>query len=186
MKPLHEAGIDDIQQALKSGDVSATEIARQTLENIEKANPAINAYTHITHERMLSEAAKVDKLRASGAELPPLAAVPYAVKNLLDVTGEVTLAGASLNSSNPVAKEDAWSVARLAQNGALLSGMLNMDAYAYGFTTENSHYGATRNPRDLERVAGGSSGGSAAAVAAGLVQFTLGSDTTVLSASPLP
>ncbi|MCC3748509.1 AtzE family amidohydrolase [Rouxiella badensis] len=177
MKPLHEAGIDDIQQALKSGDVSATEIARQTLENIEKANPAINAYTHITHERMLSEAAKVDKLRASGAELPPLAAVPYAVKNLLDVTGEVTLAGASLNSSNPVAKEDAWTVARLAQNGALLSGMLNMDAYAYGFTTENSHYGATRNPRDLERVAGGSSGGSAAAVAAGLVQFTLGSDT---------
>lgn len=177
MKPLQQATIHDIQQALNSGEMSATEIARHTLDNIERANPVINAYTHVTHERMLSEAAKVDKLRAGGATLPPLAAVPYAVKNLLDVTGEVTLAGASLNSSNPVAKQDAFTVSRLAEQGALLSGMLNMDAYAYGFTTENSHYGVTRNPRDLERIAGGSSGGSAAAVAAGLVQFTLGSDT---------
>ncbi|MEG3134436.1 AtzE family amidohydrolase [Rouxiella sp. T17] len=177
MKSLAQASIHDIQQALKSGDISAQEIARQTLENIDKANPSVNAYTHVTHERMLSEAEKIDKLRASGAALPPLAAVPYAVKNLIDVTGEVTLAGASLNSSNPVAKQDAFVVSRLTEQGALLSGMLNMDAYAYGFTTENSHYGATRNPRDLSRIAGGSSGGSAAAVAAGLVQFTLGSDT---------
>ncbi len=177
MKPLHQASINDIQQAIKNGEVSATEIARQTLDNIEKADPAINAYTHVTHARMLSEAGKIDKLRASGATLPPLAAVPYAVKNLLDVTGQVPLAGASLNSSNPVAKEDAGTVSRLAEQGALLSGMLNMDAYAYGFTTENSHYGATHNPRDLTRIAGGSSGGSAAAVAAGLVHFTLGSDT---------
>ncbi len=177
MKPLHQASISDIQQSLKNGEISATEIAQQTLDNIDKTHPAINAYTHVTHARMLSEAAKVDKLRASGATLPPLAAVPYAVKNLLDVTGQVTLAGASLNSSNPVAKEDAWTVSRLAEQGALLSGMLNMDAYAYGFTTENSHYGATHNPRDLTRIAGGSSGGSAAAVAAGLVHFTLGSDT---------
>lgn len=177
MKSLAQASIHDIQQALKSGDISAQEIARQTLENIDKANPSVNAYTHVTHERMLSEAGKIDKLRASGATLPPLAAVPYAVKNLIDVTGEVTLAGASLNSSNPVARQDAFVVSRLTEQGALLSGMLNMDAYAYGFTTENSHYGATRNPRDLARIAGGSSGGSAAAVAAGLVQFTLGSDT---------
>lgn len=177
MKSLHESSISDIQQALKSGDMSASEIAQQTLENIEKADPTLNAYTYKTGERMLSEAAKIDKLRASGATLPPLAAVPYAVKNLLDVAGQVTLAGASLNSSNPVAKSDAWTVARLAEKGALLSGMLNMDAYAYGFTTENSHYGATRNPRDTARIAGGSSGGSAAAVAAGLVHFTLGSDT---------
>lgn len=177
MKSLAQASIHDIQQALKSGEISAQEIAHQTLENIDKANPSVNAYTHVTHERMLSEAGKIDKLRASGATLPPLAAVPYAVKNLIDVTGEVTLAGASLNSSNPVAKQDAFVVSRLTEQGALLSGMLNMDAYAYGFTTENSHYGATRNPRDLSRIAGGSSGGSAAAVAAGLVQFTLGSDT---------
>ncbi|MDR3432191.1 MAG: AtzE family amidohydrolase [Rouxiella aceris] len=177
MKSLAQLTISQIQQTLRSGEISASDIARQTLENIEQANPTLNAYTHITHQRMLSEAAKIDKLRASGASLPPLAAVPYAVKNLLDVTGQVTLAGASLNSSNPVAKQDAWTVARLARQGALLSGMLNMDAYAYGFTTENSHYGVTRNPRSLDRIAGGSSGGSAAAVAAGLVHFTLGSDT---------
>src|SRR5471032_939656 len=169
--------ISQLHHALQSGDISATEIAITTLDAVEQANPVINAYTHITRDRMLSEAAKVDKTRASGATLPPLAGIPYAVKNLLDVTGEVTLAGASLNSSNPVAKQDAWTVSRLAHQGAMLSGMLNMDAYAYGFTTENSHYGVTRNPRDISRIAGGSSGGSAAAVAAGLVHFTLGSDT---------
>src|SRR5471030_860227 len=169
--------ISQLHHALQSGDISATEIAITTLDAVEQANPVINAYTHITRDRMLSEAAKVDKARASGTTLPPLAGIPYAVKNLLDVAGEVTLAGASLNSSNAAARHDAWTISRLAAQGATLSGMLNMDAYAYGFTTENSHYGATRNPRDLSRVAGGSSGGSSAAVAAGLVHFTLGSDT---------
>jgi len=177
MKNLENLSIRQLQQALQGGDISATEIATATLDNIEKSDPTLNAFTQVTPERMLDEAAKVDKLRASGARLPPLAAVPYAVKNLLDVRGEVTLAGARLNSNNPAAKQDAWTVTRLASQGALLSGMLNMDAYAYGFTTENSHYGATHNPRDTARIAGGSSGGSAAAVAAGLVNFTLGSDT---------
>ncbi len=108
---------------------------------------------------------------------PPLAGIPYAVKNLFDVAGHTTLAGAELLSDRPPATSDSWAVRQLHSAGALLSGMLNMDAYAYGFTTENSHYGATRNPHDLSRIAGGSSGGSAAAVAAGLVHFSLGSDT---------
>lgn len=177
MSSFSDLTISQLQLALKTGEFSATEIANQTLDNIEKADPVINAFTHVTRDRMLSEASKIDRLRASGAALPPLAAVPYAVKNLLDVTGQVTLAGASLNSGNAVAKQDAYTVARLASQGAMLSGMLNMDAYAYGFTTENSHYGVTRNPRDTQRIAGGSSGGSAAAVAAGLVNFSLGSDT---------
>jgi aspartyl-tRNA(Asn)/glutamyl-tRNA(Gln) amidotransferase subunit A len=99
------------------------------------------------------------------------------VKNLFDVAGHTTLAGAELLSDRPPAASDSWAVRQLHSAGALLSGMLNMDAYAYGFTTENSHYGATRNPHDLSRIAGGSSGGSAAAVAAGLVHFSLGSDT---------
>jgi aspartyl-tRNA(Asn)/glutamyl-tRNA(Gln) amidotransferase subunit A len=177
MKSLENFSISQLHQAIAQGHISASEVATTTLDAIEQANPVINAYTHITRDRMLSEAAKVDKARASGTTLPPLAGIPYAVKNLLDVAGEVTLAGASLNSSNAAARHDAWTISRLAAQGATLSGMLNMDAYAYGFTTENSHYGATRNPRDLSRVAGGSSGGSAAAVAAGLVHFTLGSDT---------
>ncbi|MEA9389706.1 AtzE family amidohydrolase [Acerihabitans sp. TG2] len=177
MTSLDHFTIGQLHQAIEQGDISASEIATTTLEAIEQANPVINAYTHITRERLLNEAAAVDKTRASGMTLPPLAGIPYAVKNLLDVAGEVTLAGASLNRHNAVACHDAWTISRLSAQGAMLSGMLNMDAYAYGFTTENSHYGATRNPRDLTRIAGGSSGGSAAAVAAGLVHFTLGSDT---------
>lgn len=177
MKSTEHQTISQLHHALQSGEISATEMANATLENIEQSDPTLNAFTHVTHARMQSEAAKIDQLRASGAPLPPLAAVPYAVKNLIDVTGEVTLAGASFNSRNPVAKSDAWAVQRLASQGAMLSGMLNMDAYAYGFTTENSHYGVTHNPRDLSRIAGGSSGGSGAAVAAGLVHFALGSDT---------
>ncbi len=126
---------------------------------------------------MLAEADSIDALRREKRPLPPLAGIPYAVKNLFDVAGHTTLAGAELLSGRPPAASDSWAVRQLHSAGALLSGMLNMDAYAYGFTTENSHYGATRNPHDLSRIAGGSSGGSAAAVAAGLVHFSLGSDT---------
>ena len=174
---LAELSIAQLQNALTSGDLSAREIAQHTLSAIEQHNPALNAWTEITADRMWQEAGVIDRQRRNGQPLPPLAAVPYAVKNLFDVAGYSTLAGASLFRDRPAAREDAWAVNKLAQSGAMLSGMLNMDAYAYGFTTENSHYGATRNPRDLTRIAGGSSGGSAAAVAAGLVHFSLGTDT---------
>nr|WP_024965632.1 AtzE family amidohydrolase [Pantoea sp. IMH] len=169
--------IAGLRSALSHGEISAHEIARQTLTEIEKHNPAVNAWTQITRDRMLSEADHIDRLRQAGGPLPPLSGIPYAVKNLFDVAGETTLAGARLFSDRPAAAVDSWAVHKLRQAGGLLSGMLNMDAYAYGFTTENSHYGATRNPHDLNRVAGGSSGGSAAAVAARLVHFSLGSDT---------
>ncbi|MGB9097398.1 AtzE family amidohydrolase [Erwinia sp.] len=169
--------IKELQGALTKGELSAREIAQQTLSNIEATNPAINAWTEVTQDRMLNEADRLDRLRKEGRQLPPLAAVPYAVKNLFDVAGHSTLAGASLFSDRQAAKQDGFAVNKLAESGALLSGMLNMDAYAYGFTTENTHYGATKNPRDVKRIAGGSSGGSAAAVAAGLVNFSLGTDT---------
>ncbi|KAA6104372.1 MULTISPECIES: AtzE family amidohydrolase [unclassified Pantoea] len=174
---LAALSISQLQQALAQGDLSARDIAQQTLAAIEQHNPAINAWTAVTAQRMLREADRLDQQRQRGEPLPALAGIPYAVKNLFDVAGHSTLAGASLFSERPVAQQDAWAVSQLQQSGALLSGMLNMDAYAYGFTTENTHYGATRNPRDLSRVAGGSSGGSAAAVAAGLVHFSLGTDT---------
>lgn len=174
---LAALSISQLQQALAQGDLSARDIAQQTLAAIGQHNPAINAWTAVTAQRMLREADRLDQQRQRGEPLPALAGIPYAVKNLFDVAGHSTLAGASLFSERPVAQQDAWAVSKLQQSGALLSGMLNMDAYAYGFTTENTHYGATRNPRDLSRVAGGSSGGSAAAVAAGLVHFSLGTDT---------
>lgn len=174
---LPEMTIHAIQRALATGELSAKEIARHTLENIARVNPQINAWTHVSEKRMLAEAENIDTLRREKKPLPALAGVPYAVKNLFDVAGQTTLAGAQLLSDRPAATADSWAVRQLHSAGALLSGMLNMDAYAYGFTTENSHYGATRNPHDLSRIAGGSSGGSAAAVAAGVVNFSLGSDT---------
>lgn len=174
---LATLSIAGLKTALAKGELSAREIAQQTLQAIEQQNPLINAWTDITQHRMLQEADRIDRLRKDGLPLPELAAIPYAVKNLFDVAGHTTLAGARLFSERPTARQDSWAVHKLAEAGALLSGMLNMDAYAYGFTTENSHYGATKNPRDLSRIAGGSSGGSAAAVAAGLVHFSLGSDT---------
>jgi AtzE family amidohydrolase len=103
--------------------------------------------------------------------------VPFAVKNLFDIAGLTTLAGSKINAGHPPAAKDATVVARLRGAGAVLLGALNMDEYAFGFTTENTHYGPTRNPHDPSRVAGGSSGGSAAAVAGGLVPLALGSDT---------
>ncbi|AUX71830.1 AtzE family amidohydrolase [Erwinia pyrifoliae] len=173
---LASFSINELKRALAAGELSAREVASQTLAAIDQANPQLNAWTGITEDRMLREADRLDDRQRHGP-LPALAAVPYAVKNLFDVAGHTTLAGASLLSDRPVAAHDAWAVNKLAASGGLLSGMLNMDAYAYGFTTENSHYGATRNPHDMARIAGGSSGGSAAAVAAGLVHFSLGSDT---------
>lgn len=174
---LNQMTIADIQNALAGSELSARDIARITLDDIARVNPHLNAWTHITETRMLAEADKVDALIRTKQPLPALAGIPYAVKNLFDVAGETTLAGAQLFSDSSPASQDSRAIRQIQAAGGLLSGMLNMDAYAYGFTTENSHYGATRNPHDLQRIAGGSSGGSAAAVAAGLVHFSLGSDT---------
>ncbi|RVU07738.1 AtzE family amidohydrolase [Novosphingobium umbonatum] len=108
----------------------------------------------------------------------PLSGTTFAAKDLFDVAGHITLAGSTINRDTlPPATQDATLVARLKAAGSVLVGMTNMDEYAYGFATENAHYGPTRNPHDPSRLAGGSSGGSAAAVAAGLVDVALGSDT---------
>ncbi|MDO8300414.1 AtzE family amidohydrolase [Lacisediminimonas sp.] len=166
-----------IQAALASGARSAVQILDETVARIKAIDPALNSFTALTMARAQREAAAIDALRAAGATLPPLAGVPYAVKNLFDVQGEVTLSGGRVNAGNAPASADAALVTRMQQAGAILVGMLNMDEHAYGFTTENTHYGPTRNPHDLRRIAGGSSGGSGAAVAAALVPLTLGSDT---------
>ena len=163
--------------AVKGGEVTATAAVRAALERIAVADRTFNCFTNVMVDRALADAAKVDNAIARNENPGPLAGVPFAVKNLFDVGGITTLAGSKINADNPPASRDAAGVARLRQAGAVLVGTLNMDEYAYGFVTENSHYGPTRNPRDTARIAGGSSGGSAAAVAAGFVPFTLGSDT---------
>jgi amidase/aspartyl-tRNA(Asn)/glutamyl-tRNA(Gln) amidotransferase subunit A len=152
-------------------------VARDTLAAVAARNAAINAFTAVTEDRALAAAAAVDAARAAGRDPGPLAGVPFAVKNLYDVAGLVTIAGSRINRDRAPALRDAGLVRRLVEAGAVPIGALNMDEYAFGFSTENSHYGATRNPHDPTRIAGGSSGGSAAAVAASLVPLALGSDT---------
>ncbi|MCV3214281.1 AtzE family amidohydrolase [Plectonema radiosum NIES-515] len=166
-----------IADAVRGGKVSAVEVTESALQRIAARDNDLNCFTAVTAESALQDAARIDGEIAQGNYPGLLAGVPFAVKNLFDVAGLTTLAGSKINAENPPAIKDATAVARLKQAGAVLVGALNMDEYAYGFVTENSHYGATHNPHDLSRVAGGSSGGSAAAVAAGLVPLTLGSDT---------
>ncbi|MEH1938781.1 MAG: AtzE family amidohydrolase [Nostoc sp.] len=166
-----------ISTAVREGEVSAVEVTKTALAAIATRNHLFNCFTTITAETALTDAARIDREIAQGNNPGILAGVPFAVKNLFDVAGLTTLAGSKINAENPAASLDATAVAKLKQAGAVLIGALNMDEYAYGFVTENSHYGVTHNPHDLQRVAGGSSGGSAAAVAAGLVPLTLGSDT---------
>ena len=166
-----------IAAAVREGKVSAVEVAKAALQRIAARDSELNCFTTVTAETALADAERIDREIAQGKNPGSLAGVPFAVKNLFDIAGLTTLAGAKINAENPRAIQDATAVARLKQAGAVLVGALNMDEYAYGFVTENSHYGATHNPHDLKRVAGGSSGGSAAAIAAGLVPLTLGSDT---------
>ena len=166
-----------IAGAVRAGRLSVVDIAEAALDRIRAIDGGLNCFTDVFAERARATARAVDQAVRRGADPGPLAGVPVAVKNLYDVEGEVTLAGSVIERDSPPAKEDAALVERLQAAGAVLVGALNMDEYAYGFTTENSHYGPTRNPHDPARVSGGSSGGSAAAVAAGLVPITLGSDT---------
>jgi 1-carboxybiuret hydrolase len=166
-----------LAQAVRSRRLSAKDSVIKALENIRRSDPVLNCFTSVLHESALANADLVDRRIAAGEDPGPLAGVPFAVKNLFDIAGVTTIAGSKIHAQRPPALEDAAAIARLKNSGAIVVGALNMDEYAYGFTTENTHYGATRNPHDLERVAGGSSGGSAAAVAAGMVPITLGSDT---------
>ncbi|KOQ36969.1 amidase family protein, partial [Achromobacter xylosoxidans] len=141
----------DLARQIRAGERSAAAVLEATLARIRAADARYNCFTAVTESRARQEAAAIDARRARGETLPPLAGVPYAVKNLFDTAEEVTLAGGRVNAANPPAPRDAALVARLHKAGAVLVGALNMDEHAYGFTTENSHYGASRNPHDPAR-----------------------------------
>ena len=153
--------------------MKAQAAVRASLERIQATDAQVNAFTHVLAQRAQERAEALDRQGANGS----LSGMTFAVKNLFDVANLPTLAGSKIERSAAPARQDATLVRRLEAAGAVLVGTLNMDEYAYGFTTENSHEGATCNPHDLGRIAGGSSGGSAAAVAAGQVPVALGSDT---------
>ncbi|WP_440976259.1 AtzE family amidohydrolase [Pseudoxanthomonas winnipegensis] len=152
----------------EAGDAVDVRVAMpELLQTLHARNPALVAFTRIFEAG----------LTANTDANAPLAGLPFAVKDLFDVQGLTTTAGAAMRLAAPPAARDAQVVRRLKRAGAVLVGTTNMDEFAYGFATVNAHFGTTRNPHDLERLAGGSSGGSAAAVAAGLVPCALGSDT---------
>jgi aspartyl-tRNA(Asn)/glutamyl-tRNA(Gln) amidotransferase subunit A len=162
---------------VRAGRRSARAIAESCLADIAARDPAFNAFTAVLGDQALADADAIDAALGQGRDPGPLAGVPFAAKNLFDIAGLTTLAGSKILADDPPAARDATLVARLKAAGAVLVGALNMDEFAYGFSTENAHYGPCRNPHDPERICGGSSGGSAAAVAAGLVPLTIGSDT---------
>src|SRR5215469_18292679 len=180
------AQASEIAAAVREGRTSASVVVRAALARIAADDPALNAFTAVLGERALGRARALDNARLEGRELGPLAGVPFAVKNLFDITGLPTLAGSKINRDRAPAARDATVIARLEAHGAVLVGALNMGEYAYDFTGENVHDGASRNPHDLTRMSGGSSGGSGTAVGAGLVPLALGSDTNGSIRVPSP
>ncbi|CAA2145047.1 AtzE family amidohydrolase [Methylobacterium bullatum] len=167
----------DIAGSVRDGGISARLVVEAVLARIARVDTAVNAFTDVLPERALTRADAVDAARARGEALGPLAGVPFAVKNLIDIAGLPTRAGSKINRDLAPAERDGALVRRLEAAGAILVGGLNMGEYAYDFTGENVHDGATRNPHDLGRMSGGSSGGSGGAIGAGLVPLALGSDT---------
>ncbi|MDO9708997.1 AtzE family amidohydrolase [Paracraurococcus sp. LOR1-02] len=166
-----------IAARLRARETTARAVTEAALARIAARNAEVNAFTAVLADRALARADAVDARIAAGEAVGPLAGVPFAAKNLFDLEGIPTTAGSRIRRTAPPATRDAFLVRRLEAAGAICLGALNMDEFAYGFTTENSHDGPARNPHDTARIAGGSSGGSGAAVAAGLVPVTLGTDT---------
>ncbi|HEY2186270.1 MAG TPA: AtzE family amidohydrolase [Xanthobacteraceae bacterium] len=171
------AEASEIASAVGAGRASATDIVTAALARIGELNPALNAFTAVLGERALAKAAAVDKACRDASAPLPLAGVPFAVKNLFDIAGLSTIAGSKINRERLPASRDATVTSRLEAAGAVLVGALNMGEYAYDFTGENVHDGDCHNPHELRRMTGGSSSGSGAAVAAGVVPLALGSDT---------
>jgi aspartyl-tRNA(Asn)/glutamyl-tRNA(Gln) amidotransferase subunit A len=167
----------EIAAAVARGEVTAREVVDDALSVIETRNRTLNAFTDVTALRAIARADAIDADRAAGKPVGPLAGVPFAVKNLFDVQGLPTRAGSKINRELPPAQHDSPLIEKMEAAGAILVGALNMGEYAYDFTGENVHDGASRNPHDTTRMSGGSSGGSGSAVGGGLVPLALGSDT---------
>jgi aspartyl-tRNA(Asn)/glutamyl-tRNA(Gln) amidotransferase subunit A len=168
--------INTVHEALAAKKISARELASEHYKRIDTRNPDLNAYLALSPERAYAQADRIDAMVAAGKPLPPLAGVPMAIKDVISTRGIRTTCGSKI-LENYVPPYDATAVTRLEATGAVILGKTNCDEFAMGSSNENSAYGPVRNPEATDRVPGGSSGGSAAAVAAGLAVASLGTDT---------
>jgi Asp-tRNA(Asn)/Glu-tRNA(Gln) amidotransferase A subunit family amidase len=175
-QPLHHATLAQVAAQIRARQLSPVELAELILERIARRDPALNAYQLVMAERARAAAARAEREIADGDYRGPLHGVPLAVKDLLDVAGTPTSAGSTILAGR-VADADATAVERLEQAGAVIVGKTRLSEFAYSPGSNNAHYGPTRNPWSADHDTGGSSSGSAAAVAAGLAYAALGSDT---------
>ncbi len=175
-KEIIKLTANEIATSIASGELSSVEVTQAHFDQIEKVDDRVHAFLHLTKDSALSDAAKVDAKRKAGEKLGPLAGVPLALKDILAMEGEPTTAGSKM-LENWRPPYDATVVKKLRENDIIILGKTNMDEFAMGSSTEHSAYGPTKNPWDLERIPGGSGGGSSAALAAFEAPLAIGSDT---------
>ena len=175
-RQITNLSVGDLTRLVLSRDLSAEEVAAAHLRQIGELNPAVNALVHVNADHALAEAVRLDRDLRRGLDRGPLAGIPFVVKDNIDVHGQVTASGSRAHQGL-VAPADAPVVRRLRRAGAILVGRANMDELAMGASTQTSANGPTRNPVDVRRSPGGSSGGCAAAVASGMVPLAVGTDT---------
>src|SRR6202140_919409 len=168
--------IENVKAAIAGKKVSARELAAEHFQKIAARNEELNAFLTLSEERAYAQADRMDALVAAGKPLPAMAGVPIAIKDVISTRGVRTTCGSKI-LENYIPPYDATAVERLEAAGAVILGKTNCDEFAMGSSNENSAYGPVRNPEAPDRVPGGSSGGSAAAVAAGLAVVSLGTDT---------
>jgi aspartyl-tRNA(Asn)/glutamyl-tRNA(Gln) amidotransferase subunit A len=168
-------GIAATAEQVSRRELSATDVVTERLKQAQSSQPTLNAFTMIDHDGALAAAAALDERIADGEDVGPLAGVPIAIKDLIDHAGRPTTAGSSMPVPN--AETSATVVKRLEASGAIIIGRTGLHEYAFGFSSENHWFGPVRNPWDTTLSPGGSSGGSGAAVAAGIVPAALGTDT---------
>ena len=173
---LEDVQIRRLRALLERREISSHELVKAALQRIEQLNPHLNAFTQVREEEALTEAHRLDQARGQGPPLP-LLGIPMSVKDLIETRELPTTAGSRVFGEGFTSRYDATLVHRLKRAGAILIGKTNLHEFAYGVTGENSHFGPARNPWDPSRIAGGSSGGSGVAVAAGMGCFSIGTDT---------
>ena len=178
MTKLHTLTIHEAQALIRQKKISPVELVEACLRQIDIGEAKINAFITVTAEQARAQAktAEALQMKLPADEMPPLLGIPFAAKDLYDTAGIRTTGGTSYRA-NDIPTEDAEVVTRLKNAGMILLGKTNTHEVALGVTTVNPHYGATHNPHDLSRIAGGSSGGSAAALAAMMCPAALGTDT---------